>query len=496
MHQTIVHNMGTFLIASLSTSSSHAFLAIITLVAATILLLLAMLIIGKRPQAQSHCHPLPPGTTGLPFVGETFAYLRTNHENKANGFVKVRKAKYGDVFKTSLFFERTIVLDGAEANRFLYTNEGKLFREAWPTSLVALLGANTLVALSGTQHKRLRRVVMSCLYPEALQNFVATVDDMTQQQFIQKWQGQAQVSLYRVVKSHTLDVASLLLVGVKDEERRERFAKLFNTFIAGLLTLPIYLPWTTYYKAHAARAGLEQMLKDVISERRKEMEAGQLSVELKDLVSTLITAKDENGKSLTEIEILDVIITLLFAGHDTNSSTISFVCKYLCENQTCYEEVLKEQMAVAESKKHGEKLRWDDFNKMKFTWKVIQETLRMEPPVTGGFRVAVKDSEYGGFRIPSGWKVYNSISRVHLDDRYFPNPMKFDPSRFVGTGPAPYTYLPFGAGPHTCVGIDFAKMVMLVFVHHLVRRFKWTVSIEPMPIPVHGISIMLKEKEL
>ncbi|XP_042962683.1 beta-amyrin 28-monooxygenase-like [Carya illinoinensis] len=105
---------------------------------------------------------------------------------------------------------------------------------------------------------------------------------------------------------------------------------------------------------------------------------------------------------------------------------------------------------------------------------------------------------FNGFSIPKGWKLYWSANSTHKNPDYFPEPQKFDPSRFEGRGPAPYVYVPFGGGPRMCPGKEYARFEILVFIHHLVKRFKWDklipdekIVVDPMPIPAKGLPVRL-----
>ena len=155
-------------------------------------------------------------------------------------------------------------------------------------------------------------------------------------------------------------------------------------------------------------------------------------------------------------------------------------------------------MEIVNSKAPGEPLKWEDLQKMKYSWNVAQEVLRMAPPVQGNFRETITNFVFNGFTIPKGWKLYWSPNSTHKSADYFPEPEKFDPSRFEGKGPAPYTFTPFGGGPRMCPGNEYARVVTLVFMHHLVTKFKWEtvfpnekITIAPFPTPTKGLPIRL-----
>ncbi|KAH8952769.1 hypothetical protein BDL97_09G101900 [Sphagnum fallax] len=238
------------------------------------------------------------------------------------------------------------------------------------------------------------------------------------------------------------------------------------------MALPLDFFGTTYHKARLARKRLLHKLDIIICQKRKDMEEGKVSPH-QDLLSILINTLDDQGHLVTNEEIKDNVLTFLFGGYDTTSSTIALILKYLFLNPHCLQKVIEEQKKIA-IEKVGDLLCWDDTRKMKYTWQVIQETMRIQPIVTWATREAIKEIEYGGFTIPKGWKLAWSGPRSHLSPQFFPNLERFDPSRFEGIRPQPFTYLPFGGGPRMCPGSEFARIEMLVFLHHLVLNYEWS----------------------
>ena len=155
-------------------------------------------------------------------------------------------------------------------------------------------------------------------------------------------------------------------------------------------------------------------------------------------------------------------------------------------------------MEIAKSKSTGEFLNWDDLQKMKYSWNVVQEVLRLAPPSQGTFREALTDFVFNGFTIPKGWKLYWSANYNHMNPAYLPEPEKFDPTRFEGNGRAPYTFVPFRGGPRMCPGKEYARLEILVFMHHLVKRYRWKkilpdekITVDPLPQPTKGLPILL-----
>ncbi|KAG7957576.1 hypothetical protein I3843_11G183100 [Carya illinoinensis] len=146
------------------------------------------------------------------------------------------------------------------------------------------------------------------------------------------------------------------------------------------------------------------MLKDLIGEKRVELEHKAASPH-QDLISCLLGIRNEdNEEALTVDEIVHNVMVVMVAGFDTSSVLITFIIRLLANEPAVYASVVQEQEEIAKSKPSGEFLTWEDLAKMKYTWRVAMETLRMVPPVFGGFRTALKDIEFGGYLIPKGWQ--------------------------------------------------------------------------------------------
>lgn len=221
-----------------------------------------------------------------------------------------------------------------------------------------------------------------------------------------------------------------------------------------------------------------------------------------DLLSFLLTSADANGRFLSEMEIIDIILLILFAGHDTTRSAITLLMKYLSDYPEVYENICKEHEDVAKSKE----LAWlqrKDVQKMRYSMNVVAKVLRLMPPLTGAFREALVDFTYAGYTIPKGWKLYWSTGSTHKDPVLYPNPEKFDASRFEGSGSNPFSYVPFGGGPRMCLGHEFARIHILIFLHNMVTRFKWNLVIpneaigyDPMLSPQQGLPLRLLPRRL
>ncbi|KAH7575707.1 hypothetical protein JRO89_XS02G0200100 [Xanthoceras sorbifolium] len=128
----------------------------------------------------------------------------------------------------------------------------------------------------------------------------------------------------------------------------------------------------------------------------------------------------------------------------------------------------------------------------------VLKVIRLSPPSQGSFREALNDFVFNGFSIPKGWKLYWSVYSTHKNPECFPNPQNFDPTRFEGNGPAPYTFVPFRGGAKMCPRKEYVRLQVLMFMNNVVKRFKWKkripnkkIIVKPIPIPLQGLPVRL-----
>ncbi|KAF8042063.1 hypothetical protein BT93_A0609 [Corymbia citriodora subsp. variegata] len=469
---------------------------VFTLASALALLLLLVLIKLFKPKTD-HLN-LPPGSFGWPIIGESLEFLRSQRDGSPAKFIQDRMTKYNSpVFKTSVLGEPMVILFGPAGNKFLFSNEGKKVALWWPSSVRKLMG-RCLVAKAGDEAKSEKKLLMSFFNPEALMRSVGVIDELTKDHLRTHWEGKDQLEAYSTLKQHTFELACRLFMSITDPELISRLAEHFHVFLRGVIDLPINVPGTKFYRSKKAADNIRKELRVLVKQRQMELEKKTASPS-QDLMCHLITNADENGKLMPEVEIVNNMLNLLFAGHDTSTSTLVLIIKYLSELPHVLEKVIAEQREVAASKVQGELLRWEDLQKMRYSWNVISEVMRLSAPIIGSFREALVDFTYEGYTIPKGWKLHWSASATHRDPKYHTRTLAFDESRFEGSGPAPYSFVPFGGGPRMCLGLEFARVELLVFLHNLVDGFRWSlvnpdekIIYDPMPIPVKGLAIRLR----
>ncbi|KAH7860570.1 hypothetical protein Vadar_014987 [Vaccinium darrowii] len=445
----------------------------------------------------------PPGKTGWPIIGESIQYLILSRKGRQEEFISKRRNKYSsEIFCTSLFGHDMVFFCGPAANKFLFANEGKLVGTWWPNTFDKLFFSDPSVTSSSitAKAKLSRDLISGFLKMNVLQNYVPTMDRVAREHVEKEWEPKAggEVVVHQAVKKLTVDLACQLLVGIEDPEHWAELADRFAGVFAGIASMPIDFPGTTFNKAIKDARFLRKELGVIIRERKTRLEKEGIPT-VPDLVSSFLLTTDEHGKFMTVEDIADKIMGLLIAGFETTSVALTFTIKYLAELPHVYQEVFKEMMEIAKEKTPGELLNWGDIQKMRYTWNVTCEAMRLTPPAQILFKEALTDFTFDGYTIPKGWKVCWSFHSTHIDPEYFPNPEVFDPTRFEGKGPEPYTYVPFGGGQRMCPGKEYVRMEILVFIYNLVQKFHWKKCTPNERIifksPEHGLPICLTPHE-
>jgi retinoid hydroxylase len=403
--------------------------------------------------------PLPPGEFGLPLIGETISFLNDPEFNQK------RLAKYGKVYKTSIFGNPTIMMVGAEANNFLFRNENKYVVSTWPKSTKILLGDLSLAVKNGEFHKSRRQLLYQAFQPRALSSYIPTMESITKQ-YLQKWSETKKLTWYPELRNYTFDIASNLLVST-DGGSNTALGKIFEEWCDGLFTLPINLPWTKFGKAVRCRQELLKYIEKMVIQRQQSNNSGE------DALGLLIQAEDETGNKLTTEELKDQILLLLFAGHETLTSAIASFCLLTAQNPDVIAKLRQEQVKLSTNSS----LTLDNLKEMTYLEQVIKEVMRIIPPVGGGFREVVASFVFNGYQIPEGWTIQYQIAQTHKDSAIYSESDRFDPDRFSPTRQedkqANFAYIPFGGGLRECLGKEFARLEMRIFASLLLQKYQW-----------------------
>ncbi|XAR60631.1 (+)-abscisic acid 8'-hydroxylase [Bertholletia excelsa] len=433
---------------------------------------------------------LPPGSMGWPYIGET---LKLYTENP-NSFFSNRQKRYGDIFKTHILGCPCVMISSPEAAKVVLVSHAHLFKPTYPPSKEKMIGPEALFFHQGAYHSKVKRLVQASFQPSAIRGSVSDIEKIVLK-LLSAWDN-ATVNTLQEMKKYAFDVAMFSTFGYKEDFEMEGIEHLYHCLEKGYNSMPLNLPGTPFHRAMKARKLLNETLRKLIQKRR---ESGR---QVGGLLGVLLgNNKDQRINHLSDSQIADNIIGVIFAAHDTTASVLTWVLKYLHDNRELLEAVTSEQEEIQRRMVKAKRgITWDDTRSMPLTSRVIQETLRTASILSFTFREAVHDIEFEGFFIPKGWKVLPLFRSIHHCEDFFPHPERFDPSRFE-VPPRPNTYMPFGNGVHSCPGSELAKLEMLVLLHHLTTNYRWEVIGEddgvqygPFPVPMKGLPMRVHQR--
>ena len=445
--------------------------------------------------------PYPPGETrfSLPrtrrFAEEPLEMLLESYE------------RFGPVFTLRLLHSNIVFMLGPAANHYILVSHFSDFqwREGSFRDLIGLMG-DGLLTIDGDFHRRSRRIMLPAFHRERLADSVATIHEETERAIEQLVPGTT-TDLYDWTRHLAMRVALRALFGLDPDGPQARAidaASLFEealAFYASDYLLRVFRgkrsPWG---RMQAAARKLDVLIYAEIAERRSSGRRGS------DILSLLLDAEDEDGNRLNETQIRDEVMTLLFAGHDTTTSTISFMFYELALQPQIAERLRDEQRALAPNTPQGgtggpsaAQLLGGELPELEMT---IDETLRKYPPAWVGPRRTVRDIEFEGVPIPGRAFVnYSSWASHHLPD-VWPEPEAFRPERFTPEGRAALAkgaYVPFGGGSRTCIGMRFGQLEVRTIASRLLMErslslpagFELAIRQMPTISPKEGLPVLV-----
>ena len=407
----------------------------------------------------------PPGELG-------FSMRRTREfeRNPLPLLLRCRE-RFGPVFTIRLLYAPVVFALGPEANHYITVAHASNFRwrDGSLGDLIPLIG-DGLLTTDGDYHKRARQIMLPVFHREQLAAATATMLDEVERA-LEPWRPGARVLLYPWTRRLTLRVAMRALFGFdpdrssRDLDMAEEFERALGFWGRDYTAQMLRGPGSPWRGMQRARARLDRVIFAEIDRRLASGERGN------DILSLLLDASDDDGSRLSRHELRDQVMTLLFAGHDTTTSTVAFLFYELARNQRELGP-LREELAAAPPS-HDDLVSGLPRLEM-----AVDETLRMYPPAWIGPRRSVEPFELHGVRVPGGVLVNYCSWASHWLPEVFPEPGRFRPERFSPERKAALpkgAYVPFGGGSRTCIGMRFGQVEVKAIASSILRWF----SLEP-----------------
>jgi cytochrome P450 len=316
-------------------------------------------------------------------------------------------------------------------------------------------GPSSILLLDAERHMRIRKLMLPPFHGEAIAHYADLIEQITHRE-IDTWGRGETIRTRTVAQRITMDVIIRAVFGITD---LGRIAELHRVLPRLSSPNPLLLlvqkdlgprsPWGRFLRL---RDHVDQLLYEEIEQRRDDPDRDTR----KDILTLLLSARDEAGEPLTDRELRDELITILLAGHETTATSIGWTFERLLRNPAALERLMVEVEA-------GEPGDYLDA--------VVKETLRVRPVVPEVFRAPTAPVELGGYLFAPGTQLAASILLVQYDpDLYPPDPQAFRPERFLEGAPEPYTWVPFGGGVRRCLGAAFAMLEMKVVISTILSR--------------------------
>ncbi|CAL9198466.1 unnamed protein product [Musa hybrid cultivar] len=418
---------------------------------------------------------LPPAGSGWPFIGDTFAYLKPHLATSTGLFMEQHISRYGKIYRSNLFGEPTIVSADAGLNRFVLQNEGKLFQCSYPKSIGGILGKWSMLVQVGEMHREMRMISLNFMSNVRLRSHLLPEVERHTLLVLRSWRENSPFSAQEEAKKFTFNLMAKNIMSMDPcEPETEKLRLEYITFMKGVVSAPLNFPGTPYWKALRSRSNILRVIEQKMEQRIQEKSERQGGAE--DLLGWSL--KESN---LSKEQILDLLLSLLFAGHETSSMALALVIFFLESCPKAVRQLREEHSEIDRKKQRGEAgLNWEDYKQMEFTRCVINETLRLGNVVRFVHRKVLQDLQYKGYDIPCGWKILPVFAAVHLDSSVYDHPHQFNPWRWQNNSSsvtaATNNFMAYGGGPRLCAGSELAKLEMAVFLHHLVLRYRWELA--------------------
>jgi cytochrome P450 len=454
----------------------------------------------KTEFPQKPLAPAPPGSglktvygdSGLPIIGHLIEMFRGGPD-----FVLHNYRKFGPLHYADSPALAAVAALGPDAAQAVYSNRNKDFSQQGWVPVIGPFFHRGLMLLDFEEHMFHRRIMQEAFVRPRLVGYQEQVDKVVTQVVAKDWvTNDPRFLMYPAMKELTLDIASMVFMGHEpgtDHELVTKINKAFTTTTrAGNAVIRTSVPPFTWWRGLQARKVLEEYFEERVRERRGK--------DGSDLLTVLCQTEDEDGNKFSDEDIVNHMIFLMMAAHDTSTSTATTMIYHLAKHPEWQERCREESDRLGDGPADIESLE-----KLESLDLVMNESIRLVTPVQWAMRQTVRDTELLGYYLPKGTNVIAYPGMNHRLEEFYPEPMKFDPLRF--TEPRNehkkhrYAFSPFGGGAHKCIGMTFGQLEVKTILHRLLRKYRlelpspnytteWDYG--GMPVPKDGMHIVLR----
>ena len=404
-----------------------------------------------------------------------------------------RKDPLGGFFQAALSFGDVVRYRGMwvshqlshpdHIQQVLQSNVGN-YRKGRGYRILKLSLGEGLLTSEGALWQRQRKMTQPSFQGQQVASFVGTMAENALA-MLHRWEDHASLSqAFDVVPYFmrlTLNIAAQVLFTTNLEDDAESIRRTLDIGrdysverAWSIIPTPVSVPTRRNLEYRAALAHIHGIIDRIIAERR------QSPARIADLLTMLMEARDESGAAMSDKQLRDEVITLLTAGHETTTLALGWTCFLIGTRPEVMERMVAEAAFL-----NGRAPAYDDLMKLRYSRMVVEESMRLYPPVWSLARTAVNQDEIGGFDVSAGSEILIFPYITHRHPKWWKDANEFRPERFAPENSSErprYAYLPFGAGPRTCIGLNFAMTEILIVLTLILQRFRLQLAVDPATI--------------
>jgi cytochrome P450 len=418
--------------------------------------------------------PSPPGPKGNLLTGNAHDFLTDRLATLTRG-----REEFGDVVRYRIGPMHGVVVSRPELIEEVLVHKASSFKKDVMSHMLHPATGDGIFLSEGEFWKRQRRMVTPAFHKDKIALY-ADVMVSYQESMCEKWDSGGERDVVPDITEMALGIVARTLFSVDlDHEHGRTVAAAMTEVMAAVATritsalpLPEFVPTPVMLRLKRGVAQLDKIIYQFIEDRK----TGETSAD--DLLSLLLNARDHegDGTGMTDRQVRDEAMTIFMAGFETTSLSLAWMCHLLATHPEIQARLRREAAEVLGERRATAA----DYPELRYTEGVVNETLRLYPPVAMIGREALVDVELGGFRIDKGTAVWPAPWITHRDPQLWNMPLDVRPERWASENREQlpkHAFLPFGGGPHNCVGRMYAMMEMVLGIATIVRRFE----LEPVP---------------